>query len=241
MAPRPPSAPRRRASSCSDPPSLLTRGSGFSASGPVPMTSGSPWLAARGRLHRPARDDRMRVGLDKEVVVARKFLFVCAGLLCLAPGVRAQVAVGTVLTENAAGYPYALVVMDNGDVYWSDLGPSPGSPQLPWGLAYNIFTAGGPASRVIGLGGGVVLTAAGGTYRLGSYAIFEGIIDHPTGQSFVTIGSNVSKNGRYIYAVTDAGVVYRCGPSGWENAGTLPIGPTPSTRDAWGSLKSRYR
>lgn len=83
--------------------------------------------------------------------------------------VDAQVAVGTVLGENAAGYPRALIVMDNGDVYRSDFGPRTTSsyPQLPWVLSCNIFSAGGPSSRVVGLGGGCVLTAAGGTYRLG--------------------------------------------------------------------------
>src|SRR5262245_14950577 len=106
--------------------------------------------------------------------MAKKLFIICAALLCLAPSFHAQVAVGPVLGEDAAGYPHAFVVMDNGDVYRSDYNrDAPGSPQGPWVLACNIFSAGGPPSRVVGVGGspakdgGVVLTAAGGTYRLG--------------------------------------------------------------------------
>src|SRR5262245_41442697 len=143
--------------------------------------------------------------------------------------------------------------MDNGDVYRSDYNrDAPGSPQGPWVLACNIFSAGGPPSRVVGVGGspakdgGVVLTAVGGTYRLGigagqpCYGIFDGIIDHPAGESFVTIGSNQSINGRYIYAVTDQGCVYRASDH-WELAGCLPIGPTSATQGTWGQLKMHHR
>ena len=186
--------------------------------------------------------------------MVRKLLFAFTAVVCLAPAVRAQVAVGTMLGEDAAGYPHAFVVMDDGSVYRSDyVGERTTAPwpQGPWSAACNVFAAGGPASRVVGLGGGVVLTAAGGTYRLGidagrpCYAIFDGVIAHPMAQSFVAIGSNESINGCNIYAVTDAGEVYRawigCGPSGWEYAGSLPVGPTPIQRATWGGLKSHYR
>jgi hypothetical protein len=189
---------------------------------------------------------------DKEVVMAKKSFFICAGLLCLASSAHAQVAAGTVLGEDAAGYPHAFVVMDNGDVYRSDYVDNVSrGPQGPWLLACNIFSAGGPPSRVVGLGGGVVLTAAGGTYRLGiaagrpCYGIFDGVISHPAAESFVTIGSNESINGCHIYAATDHGCVYRawigCGPSGWEFAGCLPVGPTSATQATWGQLKAHYR
>ena len=186
--------------------------------------------------------------------MAKKFFFICAALHCLAPSVHAQAAVGTVLGEDAPGYPHAFVVMDNGDVYRSDYvgaRTTAGWPQGPWFLACNIFSAGGPPSRVVGLGGGVVLTAAGGTYRLGiaagmpCYGIFDGVISHPAGDSFVTIGSNESINGCHIYAATDQGCMYRawtgCGPSGWEFAGCLPFGPTSATQPTWGQLKVHYR
>jgi hypothetical protein len=186
--------------------------------------------------------------------MAKKFFLMCAGMLCLASIVHAQVAAGTVLGEDAAGYPHAFIVMDNGDVYRSDyVGPKTTAPwpQGPWSRGCNIFTAGGPTSRVVGLGGGTVLTAAGGTYRLGTGAgvscdaIFDGVINHPAGQSFIAIGSNESINGCNLYAVTDAGTVYRawtgCGPSGWEYAGSLPTGPTPTSAESWGQLKARYR
>jgi hypothetical protein len=183
--------------------------------------------------------------------MAKKLLFFCAGLLCLAPAARAQVPVGTVLGEDGASYPHAFVVMDNGDVYRSDYDRNtPGNPQGPWSLACNIFSAGGPTSRVVGVGsspakdGGLVLTAAGGTYRLCGgatcCAIFDGVIDHPPAQSFVAIGSNASINGRYIYAVTDQGCVYRASDH-WEFAGCLPVGPTPATQATWGQLKTHYR
>lgn len=176
-----------------------------------------------------------------------------AACLCFIQPASAQIAAGTVLGEDAAGYPHAFVVMDNGDIYRSDLGQhtTGGYPQLPWSLACNLFGAGGPPSRVIGVGGGTALTAAGGTYRIGMaagqpcYAIFDGVIVHDSGQSFVAIGSNESINGCFIYAVTDAGHVYRawigCGPSGWEDAGMLPVGATPATSRSWGALKSAYR
>ena len=177
--------------------------------------------------------------------MARKLLFVWTWLLCFAPSARAQVAAGTALVEVSAGDLNALVVMDNGDVYRSDYGNNtPGNPQGPWFLACNIFSAGGPRSRVVGVGeGAIVLTAAGGTYRVSAgfpCAVFDGVIDHPPGQSFVAIGVNASINGRYIYAVTDAGSVYRAyGP--WEYAGTLPTGPTPVAPRTWGAVKVRYR
>jgi hypothetical protein len=191
--------------------------------------------------------------IDMEVVMAKKFFFVCAGLLCLAAAAHAQIPAGTALIEISAGTLNALVVMDNGDVYRSDYSRNgPGMAQGPWFLACNIFTAGGPPSRVVGVGeGAVVLTAAGGWYRLAigdpgpCYAIFDGTIGQPPEQSFVAIGVNASINGCHHYAVTDAGFVYRrwigCGPSGWEFAGTLPVGPTPATPAAWGSVKVRYR
>lgn len=164
---------------------------------------------------------------------------------------NAQVAVGTMLGEDAAGYPHALVIMDNGDIYRSDLGQHTTSsfPQLPWVRGCNLFTAGGPPARVVGVGGGLVLTSAGGTYRIGfaaglpCYAIFDGVIDQSTSQSFVAIGANMSVNGCFIYAVTDAGHVYRawvgCGPSGWEDAGVLPTGAVPTGGNSWGALKSQ--
>jgi hypothetical protein len=193
----------------------------------------------------------------KEVVMTMGRSVMIAGAVaaacCIAANTKAQVAVGTVLGEDPSG-PHAFVVMDNGDVYRSDYvgaRTTAGWPQGPWALACNIFAAGGPASPVVGVGGGAVLTAAGGTYRLGigagqpCYAIFDGVIDHLAGQSFVTIGSNESINGCHIYAVTDGGAVYRawigCGPSGWEYAGSLPTGPTPATPSTWSSLKARYK
>jgi hypothetical protein len=176
-----------------------------------------------------------------------KYVFICAGLLCLAPIVHAQVPAGTVLGEDAPGYPHAFVVMDNGDVYRSDyVGNVRTGPQTPWFLCCNIFTAGGPPSRVVGVGGGAVLTAAGGTYRLGiaagvpCYGIFDGVIAHPAGESFVTIGSNESINGGHIYAATDHGCVYRAS-SEWEFAGCLPVGPTPTPQATWGRMKVHYR
>lgn len=183
--------------------------------------------------------------------MAKKFVFVCAGLLCLVPEVLAQVPAGTALVEHSAGDLNALVVMDNGDVYRSDYSRNtPGMPQGAWFLACNIFAAGGPVSPVVGVGhGAVVLTAAGGTYRIwtqdGCTVVFDGIIDHPAEQSFVTIGVYAAINGCHIYAATDQGCMYRawigCGPSGWEFAGCLPVGPTPAATEAWGSLKTRYR
>ena len=189
--------------------------------------------------------------LVKNIVLAGVVLALAS---CSAPGaLHAQVAVGTVLSEDAAGYPHAFIVMDNGDVYRSDFGTHTTAefPQLPWFLACNIFSGGGSRERIVGIGAGTVLTAGGGTYRLGigagqpCYAIYDGVIDHPAGQSFVAIGSNISINGCHIYAVTDVGHVYRawvgCGGSGWEDAGLLPTGPTPAARVSWGSLKTVYR
>lgn len=179
---------------------------------------------------------------------------ILAGVVSFIAGeARAQSAIGTVLAEDAASYPHALVVMDNGDVYRSDYGErtTGGIPQRPWMYACNIFSAGGPRERLVGLGGGVVLTSGGGTYRLGfeagqpCYAIYDGVIGHPPGESFVAIGSNMAINGCHIYAVTDLGAVYRawvgCGGSGWEYAGSLPSGPTQGEQRTWGAVKTIYR
>jgi len=174
------------------------------------------------------------------------FGIVIAVVVCsVATTVHAQVAAGTVMTECCA-----VVAMDNGDVYFSQYLDRVNYAQGPWTLAYNIFTAGGPRSRVVGVGGGLgagggtalILTSGGGIYTFGTTSgVFNGVIDHPTGESFVTIGLNCSINGRHIYAVTDAGHVYRASSNGWEAAGTLPTGPTPVSHRSWGSLKTTYR
>lgn len=158
---------------------------------------------------------------------------------------RAQVAVGTFRYDATA-----FVVMDNGDVYRSDIANpnmTGGHTQGPWSLLCNIFSAGGPPGPVVGVSGEVILTASGGVYRVGTNpprAIFDEVIDHPPGESFVAFGTQlgIGTSLCYVYAVTNTGAVYRgCGGGGWEYAGSVPTGPTPAATDAWGSLKVRYR
>lgn len=157
---------------------------------------------------------------------------------------RAQVAVGT-FRYDATAY----VVMDNGDVYRSDIA-DPNTTgehtQSPWTLFCNIFSAGGPPAPVVGVGGEVILTASGGIYRVAPglpvHAIFDEVIGHPPGESFVAFGTHLGTILCYVYAVTNTGAVYRgCGGGGWEYAGSLPTGPTPAASETWGRLKARYR
>lgn len=157
---------------------------------------------------------------------------------------RAQVAVGTFRYDATA-----FVVMDNGDVYRSDIA-NPNSTadhrQSPWTLLCNILSAGGPPAPVVGVGGEIILTASGGIYRVGTNpprAIFDEVIDHPPGESFVAFGTQlgIGTSLCYVYAVTNTGAVYRGCGGGWEFAGSLPIGPTPAVTDTWGRIKVRYR
>jgi hypothetical protein len=158
---------------------------------------------------------------------------------------RAQVAVGTFRYDGTA-----FVAMDNGDVYRSDIANpnmTGGHTQGPWTLLCNIFSAGGPAGPVVGVSGESILSASGGIYRVGTNpprAIFDEVIEHPPGQSFVAIGTQlgIGTSLCFVYAVTNTGAVYRgCGGGGWEYAGTIPTGPTPTLSISWGNLKSRYR
>jgi hypothetical protein len=139
--------------------------------------------------------------------------------------------------------------MDNGDVFRSDIANAnmtEGHTQGSWSLLCNIFSAGGPPAPVIGVGGEVILTASGGAYRVDTNpprAIFDEVIGHPSGESFVAFGTHLGTILCYVYAVTNTGAVYRgCGGGGWEYAGTLPTnGPIPTIQRSWGSLKAIYR
>lgn len=175
-------------------------------------------------------------------------LLVVIALACsTAPVSTAQVSVGTLL-GGTPSVPVAYVVMDNGDIYRSGFGPmtpNGGFTQGPWEYYCNLFTTGGPASRVVGLCDDYVITAAGGVYRISQSpycAIFDGLVGQPANQQIVATGPNRSVNGRYVYVVTDAGHVYRASNiAGWEFAGLLPIGPTPNQPGSWGAIKSTYR
>jgi hypothetical protein len=171
---------------------------------------------------------------------------IAAAACCPISLARAQVAVGTMRCDAIA-----FIVMDNGDVYRSDLADPYSNGQHtqgPWVMVCNIFSAGGPPGPVVGVGGEVILTAGGGVYRIGTaagipgYAILDEVIDHPSGESFVAFGTRLCTILCYVYAVTNTGAVYRgCGGGGWEYAGAVPSGPTPSVRSTWGSLKTVYR
>ena len=164
----------------------------------------------------------------------------------LAPVACAQVAVGTFRYDGMA-----FVAMDNGDVYRSDIANpnmTGGHTQGPWTLLCNIFSAGGPPSPVVGISGESILTASGGIYRVGTNpprAIFDEVIEHSAGESFVATGTQlgIGTSLCYVYAVTNTGGVYRgCGGGGWEYAGRLPVaGPTLTVPKSWGSLKTTYR
>lgn len=157
---------------------------------------------------------------------------------------HAQVAVGTMRTNCSA-----FVVLDNGDVYRSDIlncNMSFGSSQTPWVLHCNVFSAGGPPSRVVGLSGESILTADGGIYRIGDpgQAVFDGAAPAPPGEWFVAFGGRVAPGTGpcWVFAVTNTGGIYRtCVAGQWEFAGTLPIGPVPSPMKSWGELKLKYR
>jgi hypothetical protein len=156
--------------------------------------------------------------------MARKFFFVWAWLFascCAGSDTHAQTAVGT----DGSGF----IIMDNGDIYKG------GAASASWSLCGSLFSGGGPVSRVIGMGEGVILTATGDYFHIGSaagrpcFGVFDGHLAPPGGQSFVAIGCYDGYNGCYLYAVTDGGVVYgdaaRCG-GGWEYAGAfdrLPV------------------
>jgi hypothetical protein len=190
-----------------------------------------------------------RANLDKEVVMYRSRVLVVAALVAAAACgscsvARAQVAVGTFRYDATA-----FVVMDNGDVYRSDIANpnmTGGHTQGPWFLLCNIFSAGGPSASVVGVSGEAILTANGGVYRIRTSppgAILDEVIDHPPGESFTAFGTQlgIGTSLCYVYAVTNTGAVYRGCGGGWEQAGTLPVGPTPIGQAAWGSLKVSYR
>lgn len=172
---------------------------------------------------------------------------VCLILLTSSSTVLAQTPVGTILGEDGASQPVAFVAMDNGDIYRSHLGQRVGTdqPQGPWILHCNLFEVGGPISRVAGFCGEVLLTEAGGVYRISLQtprcAIFDGMVGIPAGHSIVATGSEQSVNGWYVYAVTDHGHVYRgSAPAGWEFAGIIPVGPTAAPGHSWGQVKRDY-
>jgi hypothetical protein len=185
-------------------------------------------------------------GSNREVVMRRSPTLVIAAIIatvaCFTVSVaRAQVAVGTFRYDAVA-----FVVMDNGDVYRSEIANANmtgGHTQGPWVRYLNIFSAGGPPSRVVGVGGEGILTAAGGVYRIGpGYAILDEVIGLPPGDTFVAFGTRLGTILCYVYAATSAGSVYRgCGGGGWEYSGALPTGPTPAIQPTWGALKSHYR
>jgi hypothetical protein len=192
-----------------------------------------------------ARLNRSRwTGSNREVVMRRSPTLVIAAIIvtvaCFTVSIaHAQVAVGTFRYDAVA-----FVVMDNGDVYRSEIANANmtgGHTQGPWVRYLNIFSAGGPPSRVVGVGGEVILTAAGGVYRIGpGYPILDEV-SLPPGESFVAFGSRLGTILCYVYAVTNTGSVYRGCGGGWEYAGALPTGPTPAIQPTWGALKSHYR
>jgi hypothetical protein len=193
--------------------------------------------------------DRHHGENDKEVVMYGSRLFVVGAVVAAAACgsvslARAQVAVGTFRYDGTA-----FVVMENGDVYRSEIANpnmTGGHTQGAWTLLCNIFSAGGPPAPVVGVGGELILTASGGVYRVSTSppgAILDEVISHSPGEWFTAFGTQlgIGTSLCYVYAVTNAGSVYRGGCGGWEYAGTLPVGPTPVAPSAWGSVKVRYR
>src|SRR5689334_12774057 len=93
---------------------------------------------------------------DKEVAMRRTLALALAVILVVTAGCSlasvagAQVAVGTFRYDATA-----FVVMDNGDVYKSDIANPNYSidehQQSPWSLLCNILSAGGPPAPVIGV------------------------------------------------------------------------------------------
>ena len=147
---------------------------------------------------------------------ARKFFYVCAGLLCLA------FAYNLGATRAAAGF-----VQTN-----------------PLGI--RAVSGGGSSSALVLLmdSGEFIAVEGGGPFRHLTSAIlpvpvadvlaFEGMSD-----------ASSSDLSQMSWIITNVGVVWRkvAGSGGWENLGTIPgvVGPVPVDGGSFGKTKNAYR
>lgn len=183
------------------------------------------------------------------------------GFACfVALGSSPHRASAQVVPTDIVGLSGSLVITRTGDVVIGTvLAPENTccvAPQSTWCLAGNLFASAGGTGRVVGVNEyGMVLSSAGDEYGLsvqGCSSIsaivglniwtYTGVSPMP-GEEFVALGGC---KGRYCYAVTSAGRIFRrlllgCDPTCvWVFTGEL-AGPTPSLPSSWGQLKVRYR
>jgi len=190
---------------------------------------------------------------------AKRFLYVRAGMLYLTLTCHLTVATamaqGNLIgTVSIGGCAY--IVSANGDL-WSSGYEGQNvcvRQQGPWSLVGNVFASAGQGSgQVVGINShGEVLTSSGEEYFIIPDAscgfsaslihnVFAQIPALPS-ESIVGFGDT---DDRDVYAVTNAGRVFRrgisgCDPHEWFHVGSLDL-PTSVQRAAWGSVKVRYR
>ncbi len=207
-------------------------------------------LAGRTLDGLPGRRHRGPAATSEALMVAKRFPYVCAGILCLALAFdfNASVAAAQSGAEPVTiGLGYAL--MSNGDWYTGDYRYVP----MNWTYAGNLFAAAGRAlgtQHFVGFAGpgtdGVAayaITQGGDWYEFGT---FHGNIPTIAGRSlgadeFVDIGYD--PNFRTWFAITRAGDLfasYRCA-AGWCFFGNIFAGSTPALSETWGSVKARHR
>ena len=188
--------------------------------------------------------------------MARKFCYVCAGMLMLA--LSCPLGAGTANAQAAIATQFGdcgLVVMPNGDLFASCReGPGGFCPQ-PYGTWHqldNLFaSAGRGPSSIVGMAStGQLLAANGDWFQLGapssvSYSV--GFLDNvfdllghaPPGERFTAFGGGLT-----ALAATSSGRIFRwdaCNGAGWSVVGSTAGGPIATSRASWGGLKAIYR
>ena len=136
-------------------------------------------------------------------MVAKRFFYVCAGLLCLALVYH----LGAMNASAQAGGPFVVGSFD------------PDSDPLvidSAGQMWMMGRANNPGVRV-----GPVPLPKSGTVLEATCSVVAGSFD-----------------GYVLYADGDA---YMFNRTQWIFLGNVVGGPTPSTRETWGTVKSRYR